>query len=192
MATPGVHPALGQEAVLILSLEVLGRLQPAAPRVVLQALAVEHGLVCGSLPGHLSCICLVLGNLPPVKSPSDSQSVNVLVNHPLVEVTQLLAGIMQYHCLLYQSFVTSTIWVSHARPQTQMCALKCVMTHQAAGVSADKYVFSCICLLAGPAPKVLSVTGQHNAEHDVATALSTAHKAEDLQMLTAYACLRLA
>lgn len=70
-----MHPALGQEAVLILSLQVLGRLQPAAPGIVLQALAMEHGLVCGGLPSHLSCICLVLGNLPPIKL-AVRQSVN--------------------------------------------------------------------------------------------------------------------
>lgn len=64
VATPGVHPALGQEAMLIFGLQVLGRLQPAAPCIVLQVLAMEHGLVRGSVSRHLCCIGLVLGNLP--------------------------------------------------------------------------------------------------------------------------------
>ena len=67
VAAPGVDPALGQEAVIIFCLEVLGRFQPAAASVILQVLAMEHGLVCGSLPGHLSCICLVLSHLPPAR-----------------------------------------------------------------------------------------------------------------------------
>ena len=62
--TPGVYPALGQEAVLVLGLQVLGRLQPAASCIVLQVLSMEHGLVCGSISRHLCCVSLVLGNLP--------------------------------------------------------------------------------------------------------------------------------
>ena len=84
VTAPGVNPAFGQEAVLIFCLEVLGRFQPAAPSIVLQILAVEHGLVCGSLASHLSCICLVLGHLPPAShhpSQSVSQQVRVHVHH---------------------------------------------------------------------------------------------------------------
>lgn len=66
--TPGVDPALGQEAVLVLCLQVLGRFKPAAPSIVLQALAVEHGLVCGGLPSHFCRICLVLGHLAAGKT----------------------------------------------------------------------------------------------------------------------------
>ena len=58
-----MYPALGQEAVLVFCLQVLGSFQPAAAGIVLQALAMEHGLVGGALPGHFCRICLILGHL---------------------------------------------------------------------------------------------------------------------------------
>ena len=63
VAAPGVYPPLGQEAVLVLGLEVLRRFKPAAAGIVFQSFAMEHGLVCWPLPGLLCCICLVLGYL---------------------------------------------------------------------------------------------------------------------------------
>ena len=49
--------------MLILSLEVFGSFQPAAASVVLQALAMEHGLVGWRLTCHLCGISLVLCHL---------------------------------------------------------------------------------------------------------------------------------